>query len=94
MRQITKLDFVSFIENVASSTVVIDSTGVAAGGYTLTFESYNALSTAQSALMTDTISITINELVPPSFLSELETQIVTAGTGASWILPDIDPGSA
>lgn len=49
--------------------------------------------------MTDTISITMNEevvaiVVPPSFLSELDMQIVTAGMGAMWSLPDIDPGSA
>ena len=49
--------------------------------------------------MTDTISITINEeivaiVVPPSFLSELDMQMVTAGMGAMWSLPDIDPGSA
>ena len=32
-------------------------------------------------------------VVPPSFVRDLDMQTVTAGIGASWSLPDIDPGS-
>ena len=35
----------------------------------------------------------VEEVIPPTFLSPLVDQIVTAGEGASWSLPDIDPGS-
>ena len=104
LRQATpSLSFVSFIEAAATSSVIFDTMGVASGEYTLVIESYNALSTAQSTLMTDTIQITVNELiviveevipvVPPSFVRDLDMQTVTAGIGASWSLPDIDPGS-
>ena len=57
------LSFVSFIEAAASSSVVFDTMGVLVGEYTLVIESYNALSTAQTTLMTDTIQITVNELI-------------------------------
>ena len=56
----TSLSFVTFKEKSSSVDVIIDSTGVAPGDYTLTLESFNKLSIAQSALKTDVIAIAIS----------------------------------
>lgn len=81
------LDFVTFTETSNATDVHIDSTGLTGGQYTLTLESFNTLSVAQSALKTDTIQITIR--VPPSFVEELESQVITVGVSATWPLPEI-----
>ena len=50
------------------------------------------MSVAQSALKTDTITITVLEAtseVPPSFSQDFESLVVSAGVGATWALPDI-----
>ena len=76
--------------------MIINTEGVAAGNYTLVLESYNILSSVRSALKKDTIEITVVEpppIVPPSFMTELKGQVVTAGTESSWYLPEIDEGS-
>ena len=62
------------------------------GVYTLTLESFNTLSIAQSALKTDTITITVTS-VPPSFQSDPETVSVTAGIDTNWSLPVVIEGS-
>ena len=65
------------MEQSGSTDVIIDTTGVATGDYTLTLESFNTLSTAKSALKTDTMTISVYEqtvlvLSAPSFTEELQ----------------------
>lgn len=87
LRQASSLGFVTLDQSDASSQTVvnIDSTGVDAGEYTLTLESFDLLSSVKSALKTDTVSISIQD--PPRFTQELQTVNVTAGTGLTWALP-------
>ena len=50
------------------------------------------MSVAQSALKIDTLTITVLEPaseVPPSFSHDFESQVVSAGVGATWAMPDI-----
>ena len=71
LRQATNLSFIQITENSSTSDVLIDADGQLTGEYTLTLESFNALSIAQSTLKTDTITINIIEesvqLTQPSF---------------------------
>ena len=90
LRQSTALEFVTLTEQSGSTDVIIDTTGVAAGDYTLTLESFNTLSLAKSALKTDTMTISV--LVQPSFAETLSLEVVTAGTAATWKLPEIVDG--
>lgn len=46
MRQTTSLSFVSLTEVTGSTDVLIDTTGLEVGEYTLTLESFNTLSVA------------------------------------------------
>ena len=50
------------------------------------------MSVAQSTLKTDTIVITIRE--PPTFSEEIQAQVITAGVGATWTLPEIEEGDS
>ena len=91
MRQSTAaIEFVTLTEQSDSTDVIIDTTGVSAGEYTLMLESFNTLSIAKSALKKDTITITVT--APPSFTETLTSEVVTAGTATSWTLPEIDDG--
>ena len=63
-----------------------------AGEYTLTLESFNSLSTAQSALKTDTITITISSRAP-SFAEEPGIIVLTKGSPESVTLPEVVEGS-
>ena len=73
--------------------MLINTAGVDLGEYTMMLESYNKLSSVQSALKKETVTITVVEPRPPSFITELKSQVVTAGTASSWLLPEIDEGS-
>ena len=85
------LPFVTFTEQSDSTDVVINTTGVDPGEYSLTLESFNTLSLAQSALKTDSMTITV--VGTPSFVQNPENKSIEAGSGALWVLPAIDEGS-
>ena len=88
VRQASSLNFVRIIERTDSSDVYINTNGQEAGTYTLTLESFNALSIAKSALKTDTITITIT-VVAPSFLQDLGTVFLVKGVAFNIPLPEI-----
>ena len=87
----TVLPFVTLTELADSTEVHISTTGVEPGQYELALESFNLNSAAQSTLMTDRFTITIN--ATPSFVSELEDQSIYLSSGGSWVLPEIVEGS-
>ena len=68
------------------------------GDYELKIESYNTLSTEQSALLTERILITIKKRIEeqvalPRFKEELPIFVANVGTEVTWQLPDIHEGS-
>ena len=90
LRQSTDLSFVSITEGESTSDVVIDAANQTFGEYTLTLESFNSLSIAQSALKTDTVVIRI---IGPGFADKLGVQVLTEGIATSWTLPEIVEGN-
>ena len=63
------------------------------GTYDLILETYDDMTTAKVALMTEIVEVTILDPIPPSFVSPIQASIdVIEGTSASWTLPEIDPG--
>ena len=95
MRQTTSHSFVSLIEQSSSTSIVIEPTeDVDPGEYSVTLESFNTLESVQSALKVDTITVTVTSPRPPSFITELKSQVITAGVESSWYLPEIDEGSS
>ena len=68
------------------------------GDYELKIESFNTLSSEQSALLTESILITIKERIEeqvslPRFKEELPIFMANVGTEVTWQLPDIYEGS-
>ena len=83
MRQVSSLSFVTVTQKSSSTDILVDTTGVDSGAYTLILESFNTLSIAKSALKTDTIEITVISM-PLTFQSDPETVFVTAGIKGVW----------
>ena len=82
LRQATsaELAFVSISEEDGQSIVHIDSEGIPLGDYELKLESYDAESSSQPTLKTDTILVTVKL---PQTLDPLS---ISAVEPASWVL--------
>ena len=73
--------------------MLIDTTGLATGNYTLVLQSFDENSGGvESTLKTDTIQIVVNEPILPFFTENIEAAVIYSGTKVSWTLPKIDPG--
>ena len=87
----TELSFVTFVNGQDSTEVIIESTNISPGDYTLILESFdmNSRGTVAATLATNIVTITI-EVVPtaPTFSKSLDNQIVAVGSNDSWVLPD------
>ena len=79
----------SLEEQNEQTLVKIDPEGVSDGEYEVILESYNTLSSVESALMTDIIAVTIKSVLP-KFSEELPQFVSITGVAASWALPSID----
>ena len=81
LRQKSTLTFGSTSETITKSgytDLIIDASKVKPGVYRLVIESYDAASLVQSTLRTDTIEVTIKEIIP-SFLSDPQSVTLTPG---------------
>lgn len=80
---------VSFVNGATATKVTIDTTGLAAGSYTVALESYDTNAGVYSTLKLDTVTIQVTEPSADPF-DELEVVTLVANQSAEWQLPELD----
>ena len=73
----TELSFVTLANGASSTDVILDTLGVAPGTYSIVLQSCDSSSLLQPTLMTDTITIIVEESLA-YFIEDLESQSLVA----------------
>ena len=93
MRQASALPFITVKRYGVKTLIYIENQIAEAGEFQLVLESYDATSTVQSALKTDTINLIIQfGDAAPTFSEDLEDQPMYLGVVSSFQLPSVNVG--